>query len=105
MNGYLFYICPINQLNHKRMTPFEKAVQAVQYGSLQTPNVSVGTKQIDYFKYQLATHKFNLSIMAKGMSFRGIKFKDLKNYYGLKGRTAKDALPEFVELMEKFLAK
>lgn len=86
------------------MTPFEQAIQDVKDGKLTAPNVSVGAKPIDYFKYQLATHKFNLSIMAKGMSFRGIKFTDIKRYYGLKGRSAKAALPEFLELMEKHLA-
>jgi hypothetical protein len=85
------------------MTPFQQAVQQVKDGTLKTPTVFMGAKPIDYFKYQLATHKFNLSIMAKGMTFRGIKFTDLKNYYGLKGRSAKAALPEFLELMEKYL--
>jgi hypothetical protein len=42
--------------------------------------------------------------MAKGMTCRGIKFTDIKHYYGLKGRSAKAALPEFLELMEKHLA-
>jgi hypothetical protein len=41
--------------------------------------------------------------MARGMSCRGIKFTDIKRYYGLKGRSAKAALPEFIELMEKHL--
>ena len=86
------------------MTPFEQAVQQVKDGTLKTPAVSVGTKPIDYFKYQLAVHKFNLSLMAKGMSCSGIKFTDIKRYYGLKGRSAKAALPEFLELMEKHLA-
>lgn len=87
------------------MTPFEQAIQDVKDGKLTAPNVSVGAKPIDYFKYQLATHKFNLSLMAKGMTFRGIKFTDLKNYYGLKGRSAKAAYPEFLALMEKHLAE
>lgn len=103
--GYSFYICTINQLNHKRMTPFEQAIQDVKDGKLKTPSVSIGTKPIDYFKYQLAAHKFNLSIMASGMTCRGIKFTDIKKYYGLKGRTAKDVLPQFIELMEKHLGE
>lgn len=87
------------------MTPFEQAVQNVKDGKLKTPNVFAGAKPIDYFKYQLASHKFHLSIMASGMRFKGIKFTDLKKYYGLKGRSAKDALPEFLALMEKHLAQ
>jgi hypothetical protein len=86
------------------MTPFEQAIQDVKDGKLTAPNVSVGAKPIDYFKYQLAVHKMNLSLMSKGMTCRGIKFTDIKRYYGLKGRSAKAALPEFLELMEKHLA-
>ena len=86
------------------MTPFEQAIQDVKDGKLTAPSVSVGAKPIDYFKYQLAVHKMNLSLMSKGMTCRGIKFTDLKHYYGLKGRSAKAALPEFLELMEKHLA-
>lgn len=87
------------------MTPFEQAIQDVKDGKLTAPNVSVGTKPINYFKYQLAVHKMNLSLMSKGMTCRGIKFTDIKHYYGLKGRSAKAALPEFIELMEKHLAE
>jgi hypothetical protein len=87
------------------MTPFEQAVQQVKDGTLKTPTVSMGNAEINYFRYQLAVHKFNLSIMASGMTCRGIKFTDIKRYYGLKGRSAKAALPEFVELMDKFLGK
>lgn len=85
------------------MTPFEQAVQDVKDGKITAPSVSVGAKPIDYFAYQLSTHKMQLSIMAKGMTFRGVKFTDIKRYYGLKGRSAKAALPEFIELMEKHL--
>jgi hypothetical protein len=85
------------------MTQFEQALQDVKDGKITTPSVNVGAKPIDYFKYQLSVHKFNLSLMARGMSCRGIKFTDIKRYYGLKGRSAKAALPEFVELMEKHL--
>jgi hypothetical protein len=85
------------------MTPFEIAQQQVKEGQLKTPSVSVGTTPIDYFKYQLSVHKFNLSIMASGMKFRGITFTQIKKYYGLKGKSAKDCLPQFILLMNKFL--
>ena len=65
----------------------------------------MGSKSISYFSYQLAVHKFNLSIMAKGMQCRGVKLKDLKNYYGLKGRTAADCLPQFLKLMDDFMSR
>jgi hypothetical protein len=95
------YLCP-NQLNKSIMTQFEKALADVRAKNLQTPNVSVGGKEVDYFGYQLSVHKFNLSLMAKGMTFRGIKFSDIKKYYGLKGRSAKDCLPQFLEIMENY---
>jgi hypothetical protein len=84
------------------MTPFEQAVQQAQAGTLQTPEVFMGTGKINYFQYQLAVHKFNLSLMAKGIGCRGVKLKDLKQYYGLKGKTAADCLPQFLQLMERF---
>jgi hypothetical protein len=84
------------------MTPFEQAVQQVQDGTLKAPTVGMNGGTINYFQYQLAVHKFNLSLMAKGMTCRGIKLKDLKQYYGLKGKTAADCLPQFLQLMEQF---
>jgi hypothetical protein len=83
-------------------TQFEQAVEQVKLGQLQTPKVSSANGSIDYFGYQLAVHKFNLGIMASGMSCRGIKFTDIKKYYGLKGRSAKECLPEFIQLFENY---
>ena len=83
------------------MTPFEQAVLNVQAGTLQVPTVGVGNGTINYFNYQLATHKFYLSLMAKGITNRQVKLRDLKQYYGLKGRTAADCLPQFIQLMER----
>jgi hypothetical protein len=57
---------------------------------------------VDYFGYQLAVHHYNLKILATGMSMRGIKLTDLKKYYGLRGRTAKDVLPQFVVIMNNY---
>jgi hypothetical protein len=87
------------------MTQFEEAQQQVREGKLQTPSVSNGGKTIDYFGYQLAVHHFNLKIMSRGMLCRGIKFSDLKRYYGLKGRSAKDCLPQFEEILAKYKAE
>ena len=84
------------------MTPFEQAQEQVKTKTLQAPQVSAGGKEVDYFGYQLSVHKFNLSLMAKGMTFRGIKFTDIKKYYGLKGKSAKDCLPQFLEIMENY---
>ena len=87
------------------MTPFEQAVAQAQTGELQTPTVSTSEGNISYFKYQLAVHKYNLSLMSKGIMSRGVKLKDLKWYYGLKGRTASDCLPQFIELMNRYVGK
>ena len=84
------------------MTQFEQAVEAANRRELQTPSVSVGNKKINYFGYQLATHHFNLKLMSKGMKFRVIKFTDLKNYYGLKGRSANDCLEQFEKIMADY---
>ncbi len=84
------------------MTPFQQAVQQVEAGKLQAPEVSMSGSKINYFNYQLAVHKYNLSLMAKGLKFRGIKLSDLKHYYGLKGRTAADVLPQFLKLMDDY---
>ena len=86
------------------MTPFQQALLQVAEGKLKTPTVSTSEGNIDYFGYQLAVHKYNLSLMAVGLQSRGVKLKDLKNYYGLKGRTAADCLPQFVQLMEAYKA-
>ena len=84
------------------MTPFEQAQEDVKNGKIKTPSVSSGAKNIDYFGYQLSVHKFNLSLMAKGMQCRGVKLKDLKNYYGLKGRSAKDCLEQFLDIFHNY---
>jgi hypothetical protein len=83
-------------------TPFEEAVKEAKAGNLRVPKVSNGTKDIPYFQYQLAVHKFNLSLMSKGISCRGIKLKDLKAYYGLSARSAKDCLTQFNLIKEKY---
>jgi hypothetical protein len=77
------------------MTQFEQAVAQAKEGSLQTPSVSMGKKQIDYFGFQLANHQFALKIMASGMKMRNVKLKDLKTYYGLKGKSAQECLEQF----------
>ena len=84
------------------MTPFEQAVAQVQAGTLQVPTVSMGEGNINYFKYQLAVHKFYLSLMAKGIQNRQVKLKDLKHYYGLKGRTASDCLTQYLQMLERY---
>jgi len=84
-------------------TPFELAVEKVMSGEIQAPRVDANGRPVPYFRYQLSVHHFNMKLMAKGMTFKQIKFTDLKHYYGLKGRSAKDCLPQFEEVMNKYL--
>lgn len=85
------------------MTPFELKVKQVAEGTFTPPSVSVGSTPINFFGYQLSVHHFNMKLMAKGFKFRNIKFSDIKNYYGLKGRSAKDCLGQFEEIMNNYL--
>lgn len=87
---------------NSKTTPFQQAQQDVRDGKLKAPNVDYEGKPVPYFRYQLAVHKHHLSIMAAGMTFKNVKLKDLKQYYGLKGRTAKDCLPQFIKIMEEY---
>jgi hypothetical protein len=84
------------------MTQFEQAQAQVKEGTLKAPSVSMGSSTIDYFGYQLATHRFNLKVMASGMKFNGITFTQIKKYYGLKGRSAKDCLPQFEQIINDY---
>jgi hypothetical protein len=86
-----------------KQTPFEIAIQQVANGELKAPSVSYGSKSINYFGYQLAVHKFELSLSASGMiPRRGWKLKPLKEYYGFKGKSAKECKAEIIALMEKY---
>ena len=87
------------------MTLFETAVQQAKVGELKTPTVSTSNGNVDYFWYQLSVHHYNLKLMSKGIMSRGVKLKDLKAYYGLKGRTANDCLTQYEMLIEGYKEK
>jgi hypothetical protein len=87
------------------MTKFEMAIAQAETGTLKTPSVQYGKNPIDYFWYQLSVHHFNLKIMSKGMKCRGVKLKDIKDYYGLKGKSASDCLPQFEQVIERYKAQ
>ena len=84
------------------MTKFQQAVQDAKDGKITPPSICYGGRPIDYFGYQLAVHKFDLNILAVGMKKKGVKLKDLKEYYGLTGKTAKDCVPQLKEIMDKY---
>ena len=85
-----------------KLTPFQEALIAATNGKLKVPTVSTMDGQIEYFGYQLAVHKFNLGIMAMGMKCRGITFSQIKKYYGLKGKSAKDCLPQLEQILADY---
>jgi len=87
------------------MTPFEQAQQEVAQGKLNTPSVNFEGKNVDYFGFQISVHRFNLRIMAKGMKCKGITFTQIKKYYGLNGKSAKDCLPQFELIISDYKAK
>ena len=81
------------------MTQFQQALLDHSEGKLQVPTVGTASGNINYFGYQLAVHKYNLGIMAAGMKCRGITFTQIRKYYGLTGRTAKECLEQMDQLM------
>lgn len=89
----------------KPVTKFELAQEQVKNGTLTAPEVSYGAKRIDYFAYQLATHKFQLGILKSGMSMRGVKLRDLKGYYGLTGKSASDCYNQFIVIFDNYTNK
>lgn len=84
------------------MTPFQQALLDHSNGKLQVPTVGTASGDISYFGYQLAVHKYNLGLMAVGMKFNGITFTQIKQYYGFKGRTAKDCLSQMDQLISAY---
>jgi hypothetical protein len=84
-------------------TQFEIAQEQVKLGKLQTPSVSTSEGNIDYFGYQLAVHKYQVSLMSKGIKpTRNWSMKPIKEYYGLKGRTAGDCLPQLLSIIDEY---
>jgi|APGre2960657373_1045057.scaffolds.fasta_scaffold26208_3 hypothetical protein len=84
------------------MSKFEQAIASAKAGTLKTPATFYGDKQVDYFWFQLANHKYALGLMSMGMKVRGIKLKDIKDYYGLRGSSAAAVKVQFEALMEGY---
>jgi len=87
-----------------KLTPFGEILeQSKQPNYNNLPVVIYDGKRISAIKYQLAISKMQLSLSAKGIQpFKNWKLKDHKNFYGLKGRTAKDCLEEFMIIYNHF---
>ena len=84
------------------MTPFQQTMLATENGTMQVPTVSTSTGTIPFAGYQLATHIYALKIMALGMKMRGVTFTQIKKYYGLKGRTAKECIPQLEQIKNAY---
>lgn len=85
------------------MTPFEQAHQDWIDGKIQVPKVYYGDGELNPFLYQIAVHKYHLKLMSAGIAPGGQpKLKQLKEYYGIKGRTAKDVYNSFIELIKSY---
>ena len=87
------------------MTKFEELKSQVLAGTVNVPSVSSNGGNISFLGYQLSVHVYNLGLMGLGMTFSGITFKEIKDYYGLKGRSAKDCLPQLKAIHEEFKAE
>ncbi len=78
----------------RELTPFIQDLIFLTEGSKKAPEVHYDGTKIDYIGYQLSTHRFQLKILASGMTMRGVKLSTIKSYYGFTSRTAKDMLNE-----------
>jgi hypothetical protein len=86
----------------KDMTQFQQSMLATEEGSQRVPTVIFEGKEIPYAGYQLAVHIYALKIMALGMKMRGVTFTQIKKFYGLRGRTAKECLPQLQQMQEMY---
>ena len=84
------------------MTQFQQSMLATENGTQQVPKVIYEGKEIPFAGYQLATHIYALKIMALGMKMRGITFTQIKKYYGLSGKSAKECLPQLQAIQEMY---
>jgi len=82
------------------MTQFQQTMLAAENGTMQVPTVSTSEGSIPFAGYQLATHVYALKIMSAGMKMRGVTFTQIKKYYGLSGRTAKECVPELQKIQK-----
>ena len=84
------------------MTQFQQTMLAVENGTMQVPTVSTSEGTIPFTGYQLATHIYSLKIMALGMKMRGVTFTQIKKYYGLTGRTAKECVSQLEQIQKTY---
>jgi hypothetical protein len=83
------------------MKTFKELKAQVELGQ-KMPTVSVNKGNVSFLGYQLAVHVYALGIMSLGMTYPGVTFKEIKAYYELKGRSAKDCLPQLKIILSDF---
>ena len=84
------------------MTQFQQSMLATEEGSQRVPTVIYEGQSIPFAGYQLATHIYALKIMGLGMKMRGITFTQIKKYYGLSGKSAKECIPQLEAIQQKY---
>ena len=84
------------------MTQFQQTMLATENGTMQVPTVHTEGGTIPFAGYQLATHVYALKIMGLGMKMRGVTFTQIKKYYGLKGKSAKDCIAQLQQMQEMY---
>jgi hypothetical protein len=84
------------------MTPFEQAHQDWMEGKIQLPRVYHGDSELNPFLYQIAVHKYYLKLMSVGIGTKQVKLSDIKKFYGIKGKSAKDVYNSFTELIKSY---
>ena len=84
------------------MTQFQQSMLATENGTMQVPTVHTEGGTIPFAGYQLAAHIYALKIMAAGMKMRGVTFTQIKKYYGLPGKSAKDCIPQLQQIQNAY---
>jgi len=84
------------------MTQFQQTLLATENGTMQVPTVSTSEGSIPFAGYQLAVHVYALKIMALGMKMRGVTFTQIKKYYGLPGKSAKECVPQLEQIQNTY---
>jgi hypothetical protein len=86
------------------MTQFENDVQLNRDGKKPIPVVLYGQHELDYFMYVLLTHRFLLQLRTKGIKdkSKSTLLKDIRQYYGLQSRSAKNMLIELQDIISQY---
>ena len=84
---------------------FNQLKSQVEAGTAKVPTVSVNGGEISFLAYQLSVHVYALGMMSLGMKYPGVTFKEIKEYYGLKGRSAKDCIDQLKTIRDNFRAE